>query len=145
MKCQFEKCCDSVDAVFNDAGPTMDLANCWLDCTTPECEVACYEKYADGIVGFGGYEACVAVNCTAVGMCKSSSQCLICQYTQCPQELANCKTNEDCASIYPCLGTCATGDTACGKACVTKHPGGAQLYDLLGVCTAQNCIDMCGK
>jgi len=144
IKCNFEECCDSVDAVFYDPGPVKDLADCWLDCQTAACEEDCYGQFPDGIVGFGEYSACVFNNCNATGACTSSSGCGLCQYQECGCELANCLTNVECALSRACLTTC-NGDVACGQACFAAHPEAAALNDALGTCSALKCVQACGN
>jgi hypothetical protein len=128
--------------VFN-GGPATDLANCWLNCTTPQCENDCYQQFPEGLPGFEGYQSCVFINCGATGACKVSDPCNVCQYQECSCEYATCMNDTECFAILGCLNTCDK-DPACGKDCVTAHPQGKEHYDTLGVCTAQRCIQQCG-
>lgn len=146
-KCQFEKCCDSVDACFN-GGPATDLTNCWLACTTDDiaCELACFDQYPDGVVGFGGYSACTEVNCFAPGGACQHAQpasCLDCESTQCCEELAACDTDAECFLITQCTLGCKSQDTLCGGACFAAHPKGQAALGKLAVCDGQRCAGKC--
>ncbi|MBK7583825.1 MAG: hypothetical protein IPI67_26985 [Myxococcales bacterium] len=141
--CQSSKCCDSVSAVF-DGGPATDLKDCWLGCTSPQCENDCYDQFPNGVQAFGEYQACNALNCSAKGACKSPTPCAQCQYDSCGCEYATCVTNVDCFRIFHCFSTCAKDDVACGLACRQKFVAGDKLYERLGVCVTQHCVQSCG-
>lgn len=148
-KCQFEKCCDSVDACFN-GGPATDLSNCWLECMKDDiaCQLACFDKYPDGVVGFGGYTACLYINCFAAGAgCVSSKQndCSTCQTTECCEELAACNTDAECYLITQCALGCKPQDSTCGGACVSTHSQGKATWAKLALCTTQKCLSKCGS
>lgn len=144
--CIQEECCDSYRAVFG-SGPTADLAQCWLACPDDDgdCANGCYADYPDGVQGFGDYRACTEVNCEATGKCPSQhdTECLTCQRTECTCELAACHADVECHTTVECLSNCPALDTGCGKACVDAHPNGAGVFELLGVCSSQNCVDHC--
>lgn len=142
IKCQYEKCCDSVDGLFGGGTPTQ-LKDCWLNCTDTACEKACFDMYPSAVPAFGEYQACANVNCGAAGSCKVSSPCNKCQYEQCSCEYAACMIDAECFLTLSCFAGC-NGDPACGQACVAAHPQGKALFDTLAVCTTQKCVQQCG-
>ena len=141
--CQFSKCCDSMSAVF-DGGPGTDLADCWLSCTSAECENDCYDQFPAGVPAFGEYQACLALNCSAKGACKAPNACAQCQYDSCACEYATCYVNADCFQSFQCFTTCAPQDASCAAACLTKHPACDQLYERLSACLSHGCLLACG-
>lgn len=146
MECMSERCCDSVDAVMN-GGPATDLQECWYACDSgdAECAAACYEAHPDGLLGFGGWQACFVTQCYPEGPCDAGNPCNTCQYANCGCELARCYTNPECFLIAKgCMPVCGPLDTACLDACIASHPDGAEDYDRFAVCSVQTCIDQCG-
>ncbi len=141
-KCQYERCCDSVNQVFN-GGPATDFANCVQACTDLACVQACATKYPNGVQGFGEYEGCAYVECSATGAC-ATDQCGACSYKNCGCELASCESDPGCFLILECESYCTT--TTCAKACVTNATGAAsaQLAETYAVCVSQRCITACG-
>lgn len=144
-KCQYEKCCDSVEKVFG-SGPAVKLKNCYLACPAGDhvCENGCFQKYPDGVPDFAGYQACVFINCAATGVCKVGTACNRCQYKECSCEYAAYYTDPEGFAIDSCIVSCPDNDVACAKDCVTKHPSAAPLFDSLAVCTGQHCVQQCG-
>jgi hypothetical protein len=143
IKCNYEKCCDSVKKVF-DGGPATDFGNCWLACADGDypCVSACEKKYPDGIQGFGEYFACTAVNCMATGAC-SARPCSLCADKNCQCELTNCRVDAGCFDIMECNAGCTT--VACASACTANHPQTSiDLYKTVAVCTAEKCVSVCG-
>ncbi|MFO0556043.1 MAG: hypothetical protein U0271_47130 [Polyangiaceae bacterium] len=144
FKCNYEKCCDSVDEIFG-TGPAADLTQCWLQCASGDsaCEKACFDQYPDGVDGFGKWWACSNVQCGEPdGPCTVSNQCNQCQYDSCECEYAACEGEPECFLAFYCFSIC--DDTACLESCQAEHPTGLEAMNSLIVCVSQRCGSVCG-
>jgi hypothetical protein len=152
LKCQDEKCCNSV-ATVTGGGPTTDYTNCILACNDADagavngnpslaCLQACVSAYPAGIAGVGQFYACVKIECDAVGACPTTS-CATCSFQQCGCEYVACETDVACELILQCEGTCTT--QACADACISNADGGVEVAQTYGVCITQHCLTECGQ
>ena len=140
-RCLAEKCCDSMDAV-SKPGPAADLASCWFGCQDNQCRADCAAKLPDGIPGFGGWSACLTVNCIGPGTCPSKlGPCSSCTYQKCGNELATCLVDTECYLTRECSANCTGPD--CVNTCRDAHPGGLKVFDDLALCLQVKCTTEC--
>jgi hypothetical protein len=143
IQCSYERCCEASDLVFSTPGPAAELADCWMECTTPACESDCYDQYPDGISGFAQWETCFFTQCgEPQGPCTLAGTCNPCIYDQCECEYYRCKSDSSCHRALECYGLCE--DPACLDACLARYPQAAELLNQYQVCVTQRCGSQCG-
>lgn len=142
FKCQFEKCCESIEKIF-EPGPAEDLTECYLACTDPQCDAACFAAFPDGVAAHAEFEACAFTQCgEPVGPCPIDGTCNPCILSECACEYASCLANVDCFLANQCFGWCE--DTGCVSDCLMQYPNKDPEYDAQNACRTQRCGDQCG-
>jgi hypothetical protein len=129
---------------MSDVLPCPVIAECLIECSgDPVCELSCgratpeTEAEADALATCAEAENCGDIDCTE---------------NACPAEWGACLSGEDdCATVFACLGGCA-GSDICQYNCIIDGDFGAQilvgaLFECIqdNMCEDQACIDMnCG-
>lgn len=81
--------------------------------------------------------------CDGSGDCQTCNACA--DMGACAPSLEACNANADCISLWTCLSSCLSGDTACESDCYVMNPNGENDYIAYVSCVVcSECFSDCG-
>lgn len=142
-QCESTMCPDEYCGCF-DNGSCGLLVQCGLACdlNDQDCYQQCWTMYPEGISDAGLLTHCAGTLCLAeCGAYEPLSQCQLCLYADCPDEMNVCISNPECTALLECLDACE--DPGCENGCYALHPDGLADSGPVGECAQRACLTEC--
>lgn len=140
-------CADSVcPAAWCECSANMEciaMLDCFGGCGPNEgCYQACMDSHPDGASDAFRVVGCEGCSPSCYGA-EPIDPCEECLYSDCEDELNGCIAQEDCLSLWQCLGDCPQFGLACQNACYDAYPSGIDPLEELLDCSADECDSTC--
>ncbi len=123
----------------------LALADCLSKCGDSEdCVNQCLGAHSDGISDLLLMLNCQSTVCVEpCGGTTSYSNCEICIYENCAEQLNKCYGFTPCRELADCMNECPAFDTGCLQQCHNKWPDGKPGVDAVRECAYNNCQGAC--
>jgi hypothetical protein len=134
QKCPVAAQCDSYPACGV-------MSSCISSCTTPDCQVNCYNADQTAYDLYFGTLSCVYLNCPKECVYLNPT-CFDCEELICKSQKDACFSSQFCIAYWYCVDLCT--DSICYDQCDYYWlAGGGTLYDAYGTCSFNNCGGVC--